>query len=175
MQLYFLRHGKAVEPGGPDACDDASRALTPDGITEIEAEAEVLDRLGVRPDVIWTSPLLRARQTAEIVARRLGLEKRLMETELLAPGCDLDRLRKLLERQGTVERVMLVGHEPDFSSMVGDLISARGVAMELKKGGLAVVQLDGSVRAGKGVLRWLVPPKLLVRCASSDAAGDDAD
>ena len=167
MDLYFLRHGKAVEIG-PDAPDDFRRALTPDGIKEMQAEAEALESLGIRPDVILTSPLVRAKQTAEIVAKRLGVKKGLIESDLLAPGCQLEQLRKLLDQHGSAKQVMLVGHEPDFSSMIGDLIGPEGASMELKKGGLAVVHIERTARKGVGTLLWLVPPKVLIRVAERD-------
>jgi phosphohistidine phosphatase len=160
MELYFLRHGKAADVGEQGACDDFSRALTDHGITEMEAEAKALDRLDVRPDLILTSPLVRAKQTAQIVAKRLGLKKDLVETDLLAPGCDLKQLRKLLGAYDSYHKIMLVGHEPDFSSMVGELIG--GGNIEMKKGGLATITIERPFRTGAGVLQWLVPPKILV-------------
>lgn len=162
MELYFLRHGKAVEPGTRGIADDFSRELTPKGTEEMEAEAKALERLGVKPGVILTSPLVRARQTAQIVAKRLGLKKELIETDLLSPGCDLERLRKLLGQHSTCKSVMLVGHEPDFSSMVGELIGGGASSVEFKKGGLAHVTVERSVQPGGGVLNWLVPPRILV-------------
>jgi phosphohistidine phosphatase len=160
MDLYFLRHGKAADPVG---ADDFSRELTPQGIEEMEAEAERLEELGLELDVILTSPLRRAVQTAEIVARRLKLKKKLAESDLLSPGCDLARLRKLLELHPESERIMVVGHEPDLSAIIAELISARESGIEVKKGGLARVRTTGTPRSGAGVLEWLIPPRLLRR------------
>src|SRR5437867_3260976 len=98
MEIYFLRHGKAVEPGSPGAPDDFSRALTARGIEEMEAEAEALVQLGLLPDLILTSPLVRARQTAAIAAERLHLKKQLIESELLGPGFNLARLKQLTDQ-----------------------------------------------------------------------------
>jgi phosphohistidine phosphatase len=170
MELYFLRHGKAVDTGEPDAPDDASRYLTKDGIAELEQEAEALRRIGLKPDVILTSPLVRARQTAEIVAHALHLERRLTVTDHLRPGCTIERLRELLDEHGPPPAVMLVGHEPDFSRLVGALIGP-GAKIELKKAGLAVVQLDGSVRPGAATLLRLLPPKVLRLCAGESTSG----
>ena len=161
MELYFLRHGKAVELGEPGAPDDFHRALTTKGVEETAAEAETLLAIGVRPDVILTSPLVRAKQTAKIMADRLSPKQGLVETDLLAPECDLSRLRKLLEQHAGAESAMLVGHEPDLSTLVGELIAAQGARVEMKKGGIAAVQVRGSVRPGGGLLQWLAPPKLL--------------
>jgi phosphohistidine phosphatase len=160
MDLYFLRHGKAEDVGERGASDDFSRALTAVGVTEMEAEAKALQRLGLEPHLIVTSPLVRAKQTAQIVAKRLGLKKELVETEMLAPGCDVKHVRKLLSSYDTHQTIMLVGHEPDFSTIVGELIGAASI--ELKKGGVAAVSIERSIRAGAGVLQWLIPPKILV-------------
>ena len=173
MELYFLRHGKAVELNDSGAPDDFHRALTPRGMEEMRAEAESLHLLGVRPDIILTSPLVRAQQTAAIVAQRLAPKKGLVETDLLAPDCDLNQLRKLLEQHTDCNSIILVGHEPDFSTLVGDLIGSHGARVELKKGALAAVGVRGSVRSGGGLLQWLAPPKLLMQCTHSRPHNDD--
>jgi phosphohistidine phosphatase len=161
MDLYFLRHGKAEDYGRNGAADDFFRALTEQGIAEMEAESRALERLGVEPDLILTSPLVRAKETAAIVAKQLGMKKQLIETELLAPGCDLKQLRKLIGSYDSIRAFMVVGHEPDFSTMVGELIG--NASVEMKKGGLAALKIDTSLRTGAGTLQWLLPPKILVR------------
>jgi phosphohistidine phosphatase len=167
MELHFLRHGKAVDAGEPDAPDDFSRYLTKCGVEELEVEAAALRRLDVNPDLIATSPLVRARQTAEIVARVLGRKKILVVTDLLRPGCTLDRLRQLVDQHRPSDSVMLVGHEPDFSRLVGELIGPSGAAVEVKKAALATVQVSGSIRSGAAILTRLLPPKVLRLCAGS--------
>lgn len=157
MELFFLRHGKAEDLSESAASDDFGRALTNKGIDETKALAEALERLEIVPDQILTSPLVRAKQTAEIVAKRLELKKELSETELLAPGCDLKQLRELIGGYRTCKSLMVVGHEPDFSSMIGQLIGGAGI--EMKKGALAAVSIESSLRPGAGVLEWLVTPK----------------
>ena len=174
MELYFLRHGKADDPGSRGGSDDFSRALTRKGIEEMQAEAEGLAQLGVRLDLILTSPLVRARQTAEVVAKRLGLKKELAETELLAPGCDLSKLHKMLEQHAKRDKIMLVGHEPDFSAMVGELIGGGAASVEMKKAGLAMIRVDRSVRPGGGVLRWLLSPRILRACGGDSNASEDS-
>jgi phosphohistidine phosphatase len=174
MELYFLRHGKAVEPGSSGAGDDFGRQLTEQGIDEMEAEAEAFERLGLKPDVILTSPLVRAKETAEIVAKRLGLKKRLIVAEPLSSGCDLERLRNLLSQHSSAEKVMLVGHEPDFSSMVGELIGGGASSVEIKKAAVAAVTINRSARPGSGTLRWLLPPRVLRLCGGKGVADDDS-
>ncbi len=157
MLLYFLRHGEATTSG-----DDWSRTLTGEGANRIRAEAAVLKALDVRPDAIFTSPLPRAVQTAEIVAEVLVPEVAVVQREELAPGASLGDLQHVLEGRAADESVLLVGHEPDFSSIVGALISSASARIELKKGGLALVETDLPVAQGSGKLRWLVEPALLL-------------
>jgi phosphohistidine phosphatase len=155
MELYFLRHGIAADVG-PAGLGDAGRPLTKEGIAKMQAGARGMRRLGLRLDALLSSPLVRAHETAEIVARELGPELQLAER--LAPGCDLGQLFALLGEYRAAERVMLVGHEPDFSSLVGALTGGSQVLM--KKGGLARVDIE-RLEQGAGTLTWLLPPRVL--------------
>lgn len=157
MKLYFLRHGRAenrVDWQGRDA----DRPLTSVGEEAMRREAEALRAMGLALDLIVTSPLARARRTAEIVADGLGLTDRLMEDARLAPGFDVARLEQLLAAYGSAGPVMVVGHEPDFSETVAELIGGGDVVM--KKGGLARVDVAAPA-AGGGRLVWLLTPPLL--------------
>jgi phosphohistidine phosphatase len=157
MKLFFLRHGKAenrAEWGGADA----DRPLTPAGEEAMRREAEVLRAMNLALDLIVTSPLARASKTAEIVADGLGLTDRLVEDARLAPGFDLARLGQLLATHMPAGPVMVVGHEPDFSETVAELIGGGEVVM--KKGGLARVDVAAPA-AGGGRLEWLLTPPLL--------------
>lgn len=155
MQLYFLRHGQADWPDWDPARDD-ERPLTDAGLVRMKAEAKAIKRLGLKLAVILTSPLVRARQTAEAVAERLDL--RPVEEPALAPGLDVKRLGEVLQRHAEAEAIMLVGHEPDFSLTIAKLIGGGRVVM--KKGGLARVDLQ-SVDPPRGELVWLLAPKTL--------------
>jgi phosphohistidine phosphatase len=159
MKLYFLRHGLAGSRGrwaGPDS----ERPLTDEGIARMEREAATLGALGLSLDVIVTSPLVRAYQTAEIIARKVDLLDRLVTDERLAPGFGVRELRGILDDHPGAVAVMLVGHEPDFSLAVGDLIGGGTVAF--KKGGLGRVDTsDASL--GDAELAWLLPPSVLAR------------
>lgn len=150
MEIYFLRHGIA-EDSSPDG-SDAARRLTDKGIAKLEGAREGLRRLKVAPDLLLTSPLVRARQTAEVVGRHLGLDPQVAEA--LAPGCDAEQLLALLAGYPGAARVMVVGHEPDFSSMIAELT---GGQVEMKKGALARVDLEPGER--RGTLVWLAPPR----------------
>ncbi len=156
MDLFFLRHGEAGDSAtwaGPDG----ERPLTAAGRLELEALVEVLIPQRMRLDNLVSSPLARAYQTAEIVAQRTGLGVEV--DDLLRPGFDLNRLRQVLRRYPAARRVMLVGHEPDFSATISALIG--GGSLTLKKAGLARVRLP-DVRDARGSLLWLTSPGLLL-------------
>ena len=114
MKLYFQRHGIADWPDWNKSDDD--RPLTPDGIDRLKAQAKTLKRLDLKLDLVLSSPLPRAKQTAEIVADKLGLK--VTTTPALAPGLNVAKLTKLLASHAKAESVMLVGHEPDFSTCI---------------------------------------------------------
>lgn len=148
MHLYFLRHGAADWPDWDQPDDE--RPLTKAGRKEMHVVGEFLAELKVRPDVILTSPLPRATQTADIAGEHLKVRAR--EEKLLAPGFrveDLTRLRRKYPQQV----LMLVGHEPDFTLVIRALTGAN---LKLSKGGIALVDLN----LRKGKLLWLFPPKI---------------
>ncbi|HEY4689296.1 MAG TPA: phosphohistidine phosphatase SixA [Anaerolineae bacterium] len=155
MELYFLRHGIADWPNWNTARDD-ERPLTDEGVAKMKAEARTIEQLDLGLDAILSSPLVRARQTAEAVADRLGLE--VTDEPALAPGFDAQRLPDVLRRHPDAQALMLVGHEPDFSKTIAQLIGGGRVVM--KKGGLARVDLE-STDPPKGALVWLLAPKVL--------------
>jgi phosphohistidine phosphatase len=157
MRVYFLRHGKAEDRLAWTG-RDAERPLTAEGREALGREAKRLRALDLALDVVVTSPLVRARETAEIVAAELGLGGRLVEDERLAPGFDVARLEQVLSEHGPAGAVMVVGHEPDFSETIAELIGGGDVVM--KKGGLARVDVAAPV-AGGGQLVWLLTPPLL--------------
>jgi len=164
MNLLLLRHGIAVDFGTPGYERDSERPLTPEGRRKTRAVARALAALGISPDVILTSPLVRAHQTAEIVASSMKLKKRMEICEPLASGGDAKRLiAEVNRRHPNAERIMLVGHEPDLSLLASLLLTgcADGVAMEFKKGGVCSLEAD-ELRAGKcATLLWLAPPRVL--------------
>jgi phosphohistidine phosphatase len=131
--------------------------LSPKGEGQAERLGTFLAGVGFRPDAIVSSPKLRARQTAEIVARHLGQEVRL--DDRLAGGFDPATVDAILADLGNPSRPVLVGHDPDFSEILGFLAGTNRVTM--KKGAFARVDIRGPVASGEGTLRWLVPPDLL--------------
>src|SRR4029078_4063409 len=150
MQLYFLRHGEANWPSWTKPDDE--RPLTDFGKKEVRQVAKFLNRLNVRPGLIVTSPLPRALQTAEIAAEQLKTKVR--QDEALEPGCGVRQVRTVLKRHHS-KVLMLVGHEPDFSSVISAL---SGASLKLSKAGVALVDLDPETE--KGRLLWLFPPKV---------------
>lgn len=148
MRLYFLRHGAADWPAWKKSDDE--RPLTKAGREELHQVGEFLARLKANPDLILTSPLPRAVQTAEIASEHL--RTRMREEKLLTPGFKVADLKNLL-RKYPQQVLMLVGHEPDFSSAITALT---GGTVKLSKAGVVLVDLDSS----KGKLRWLFPPKI---------------
>lgn len=122
--------------------------------------ARCLQQLNLGLEVLLSSPLVRARQTAEIAADGLDPKPIFQLDERLAPGFDLAALDAILRDFDGVQALMVVGHEPDFSEVIGDLIG--GAQIVVKKGSLARIDLYG-LAPPRGSLVWMVPPKLLVR------------
>jgi phosphohistidine phosphatase len=154
MYLYFLRHGIA-EDVAHTAGGDAARALTAEGKSRMQAEARGMQQLGIELDLLLSSPLLRARQTAEIVGTTLGIPVEIAPE--LASGMQPTTFHALLNRYA-VRRIMVVGHEPDLSTAISSLIGGGQVSM--KKGALALVELLETPDYD-GTLLWLASPKLL--------------
>ena len=158
-ELYFLRHADAGDPEAWGGDDDA-RPLSAKGVGQAERLAAFLASVGFTPDAIVSSPKLRATQTAELIGR--ALNRPVTTNDELAGGFTIDGLPSLLdtiERGSGVSRVVLVGHDPDFSSIVATLCGAKG--LRLPTCTLARVDVDESVAHGRGSLRWLIPPDAL--------------
>lgn len=161
MNVYFLRHGPAGDREQWQG-DDFDRPLTGDGRARIAREGKALAKLDLGLDLLLTSPLVRAKQTAQIVAERLGMEDRLFEDARLGLGFDNDALASILHDRAGVGTLMLVGHEPSMSETIGRLVG--GAAIDFKKGGLACVDLEDA-QAARGTLTLLVTPRVLSRKA----------
>ena len=149
MQLYFLRHGEADWPGWTKPDDE--RPLTDFGKKEVRQVGKFLDRLKAKPDLIVSSPLPRALQTAEAAAEQL--KTKLCQDEALEPGFGISEVSEVLKRHPS-KALMLVGHEPDFSSVISALA---GGFIKMSKAGVALVDID--LETEKGRLLWLFPPK----------------
>lgn len=170
LRLYFLRHGRADREQF-DGADDNQRPLVDEGRRRTAVTARALARLEPDLDAIITSPLVRAEQTAAIVADHLGLSDRLRVDARLAPGFDLPELLEILADLLAAARaeaaagspagarnLLLVGHEPDLSLVIGELT---GGDVVMKKGALARVDLAAD-DLSRGVLVWLLQPRVLL-------------
>jgi phosphohistidine phosphatase len=155
MKLYFLRHGIAADRDKWQG-NDFERPLTREGRERMQREAKTIARLDLGLDAILTSPLVRAKETAEIAAEPLKLRPE--PDERLGPQFDVQRLGEIVRERDGGDCLMLVGHEPNMSETIGEIVG--GARIDLKKGGLACVELsDASDLAGD--LVWLIPPKVL--------------
>ncbi len=160
MILSILRHAIAVARGS-DAYPNDDRPLTSKGKARMRAATRGIVRLVDVPDRILTSPLVRARKTADIVADAFDSPKIVQETPHLLPGSSPNGVIDLLRAEDQDAHIMLVGHEPDLSSLIGLLLQAPGSAFALKKGGLAHLELDLTHSRPGGKLLWLMRPKQL--------------
>ena len=157
--MYALRHGKAEEAG---ARGDASRRLTEEGAREMARIASALRKLGYRPRRVASSPLKRARQTAEAVVGAMPAARRptIEVWDELVPEADPAAAMARLSGSEPDGAVMVVGHQPHLGLLVGGAISA-GAPVPLKKGGLAHVRISSFSHRPHGHLRALLPPRAL--------------
>ncbi|MCC7125464.1 MAG: phosphohistidine phosphatase SixA [Acidobacteria bacterium] len=165
LELYLVRHAIAAERG-PKYPDDRLRPLTADGIRRFKESVRGLAELGVHVDIVLTSPLTRAEQTATLLAD--GLTKGripVQEVEALAPGGRANAITDAIARAARKHaRIALVGHQPDLGELAARLLGARG-EIEFRKGAVCAIDVDGATPAGPGTLRWLLPPRVLRRLA----------
>ncbi|MBA2634176.1 MAG: histidine phosphatase family protein [Chloroflexi bacterium] len=153
MILYFLRHGKA---GSPHPTDDDARRLTDRGRAALRAAAPLWRRLNLRPDVVISSPLPRALETAELFCEAVGGDP--ITDDGLRPGASWGQLARAMAAHPDARRVMFVGHEPDLSAAIVELTGAASVRM--RKGGLACLEFYGIPEPGGGEIAWLLDPDL---------------
>ena len=160
MDLYILRHAIAVDREEHRG-KDADRPLTVQGKLKMRRIARGMRRLGLRFDVIVSSPLLRARQTAAIVAREISQRDKVTISPNLAPGKNPAPLLSSLA-DNNHESALLVGHEPQLSRLISTLVSGSGkCSVTMKKGGLCRLSVAHTLRPGTATLEWLVTPSQL--------------
>jgi phosphohistidine phosphatase len=162
-RLYVIRHAVAAERG--DAYpDDSKRPLTPDGMSRFRKTARGLARLDAGIDCILCSPLVRARQTADILAQALPDKPRVVETATLVPGADFRELAAELENHKRSSAIALVGHEPGVGEIAARLIGLRH-PFQFKKGAVCRIDVETLPPAGPGRLRWFATSKMLAKLA----------
>jgi len=150
MKIYFVRHGEAEDL----APSDHSRELTERGKERVTRAAEVLKRLQITPVTIYSSPRIRAKQTAEIIAQTLDIDLKIVEEVNF--GFDTTHIKTFLTSLNAKDEIMFVGHNPDMSQVVHKLT---GASVSMKKGGLARVDVLNA-KARRGELVWLIAPKV---------------
>jgi phosphohistidine phosphatase len=163
LELYLVRHALAAERG-PDYPDDARRPLTPEGVTRWRRSVGGLRELGVVLDLVLASPLVRAHETAELLAAGLKPKPRLVTCEALTAGRKVSEALAVIAKYAAAprgaSRIAMVGHEPDLGELAARLLSAKG-QIEFKKGAVCRIDIDRAMPAGPGALRWLMPPRAL--------------
>jgi len=163
MELFILRHGDAG-PHLSSKADDRIRSLTSIGKEEITYVARALKKIGIKIDLIFTSPLKRAYESAALVSVILKLEGRIKIWQDLVPGGKKAKVYQQLSQQGEENLILIVGHEPQLGEMVNEIIH-KGMSnpcnLVLKKGGIVRLRLLTLKGVPSGELRWLMPPKLL--------------
>jgi phosphohistidine phosphatase len=166
VRLLIIRHGPAGDRDAWEAegRDDRLRPLTPDGKKEVRRVAEGLATLVPKIDLLATSPLVRAAQTAEIVADHYDCKS--VTLDALAPEGDPHKTVHWLGVQRSVRIVALVGHEPDLGTLAGYLLTGKPSSfLDLKKSGACLLEVNDPPKPGDAILEWLLPPRVLRRMA----------
>jgi len=158
-KLYLIRHGVAEERGDGWP-DDTRRPLTEGGMAGLRKEARGLVRLGVTFDAVLTSPLVRARQTADIVAAAFDTRPPIVTIDSLSPGGSTQSVLNDLEAHARRANIAIVGHEPGMGELAARLAGLKR-AMEFKKGAVCRIDIASLPPAGPGALRWFLTPKIL--------------
>jgi phosphohistidine phosphatase len=166
MQLFLLRHAEAES----EAASDEMRTLTVKGSSQAESIGKFCLRHGVIPEMILTSPLIRAKETARLVARELDFSQQVQTADFLRAGMTAEQafaglrevLGGLMKREKLPEktRIMLVGHEPDFSNLAGVIIGGRATSVHFRKATLMGMTLQ-ELKPGEGTIEFLIPVKCL--------------
>ena len=162
-ELYLVRHAVAAERGD-EWPDDTKRPLTANGVSRFRDVVDGLAWFGVGVDEIFTSPLVRARQTADILASRLPDRPPVKIVAELAPGHEAGQVIAELAKRAKRRRVAIVGHEPELGELAAALVGAPR-ALPFRKGGVCRIDVDGLGSSRAGTLIWFLPPKILRKAA----------
>lgn len=162
MQVYIIRHGVAVDMLDADVSDDAERWLTGVGISRMEEVAAGLEKLVSEFECIYTSTYLRAEQTANLIAQAYSSPPPVEKSTLLEPGAKLQDIVKLAQKISDDGCVAMVGHQPDCSEIISALIgSSKPEQIEMRKGAVCRIDVQGALLPGSGLLRWLLQPRCM--------------
>jgi phosphohistidine phosphatase len=169
MEILLLRHAKAEPHGLPGG--DSERALIPKGLEQARRAGTYLRMASLLPEIILTSPLLRAKQTAEAFSEAAHLPGPVVQS-WLSIGMHPDIALRELAAFTEFKRVCLVGHEPDFSSLIAWVTNGEGGAVEIRKGSLSLIELKPPSRAG--ILRFVIPQRMMQPVAGYQPSLEDA-
>ena len=159
-RLYLVRHAWAGEHGDPRYPDDRLRPLTDEGRKRFAAMLKRLPNDTIKASVVATSPLVRCRQTAELLAHHLGHSTVIVDRDELAPGSDLEGMLTWAIGQDAANMAW-VGHAPDIGRLTASLVGNASASIRFAKGAIARIDFDTAMAAGRGELRWLATAKLL--------------
>ncbi len=166
MEIILVRHAKAEARDANSWPDDDQRPLTAEGRAEQRAAARAMKKMGIKFDFLLTSPLLRARETADLLARGYRWSEAPQVVEELGHGYSVGAVVKLLAKFPPASTVAMVGHEPDLSDLTGALTTKDGrLSIAVKKSGVVGVEFDGPAEAGKGTLLFHLKPGHLRKLA----------
>ena len=166
MELLLVRHAIAEERDHQKRPDDRGRPLTQQGARKFRSVARIPGKAWDTPDLVLSSPLVRAWQSAQILEGVCGWPKP-EEFASLEPGRKPAEVITALKKRAGIDHVVLVGHEPSMHEILSHFLSgsADSISLEMKKGGAALVRFDAAVRAGSAGLLWLLPPGVLLSAA----------
>lgn len=157
MRIYLLRHGIAEDGYGKP---DSERALTPEGIKKLHEVMKTLRDADVSPTLVISSPYKRALQTAEIAVQDLGFQGSFETSTFLTPDSNPRDAWSEVRAHKAEAEVLLVGHEPLFSSLTAFLLNSPSLMIDFKKAGIVAIDMAGFGPQPHGVLRWYLTPKL---------------
>ena len=162
MQLYIVRHGIAIDREDPKCPSDPERFLTQEGLKKMRDAAKGFGSLGASPGVFFSSPYVRALQTAEIFADELKFAKsKIKQTELLLPGAEAGAFfRELLRTARTEDSAICFGHAPHLDELIAFALGTKKDLTQLKKAGAACLELT-RISPPSATLAWLGTPKML--------------
>ncbi|HEY9793746.1 MAG TPA: histidine phosphatase family protein [Candidatus Obscuribacterales bacterium] len=161
MELYLTRHATAIDQLGGNVRRDEDRYLVPEGKQEAEAMAKALHKLDVKAHAFVSSPLLRARQTAEIFAEVLGKKGAVIVSEALAPGGEPDDLYTQLAELKRAEGVFVFGHMPDISRLASALLFSDEIDIPFKKASVCRIDVFDLPPTQPGQLKWFLTPRVV--------------
>lgn len=164
MKIYLMRHAIAVPQGSPGYSKDADRPLTLDGREKLFAVAQGLKKLDLHWDLIVTSPWLRAKQTAQVVAEVFAMPNLVQESFVLTPRHSTKELIAMIQQLPPAKSLLLIGHEPAISMHLSDLLCGHGDGrFDFKKAAVAALEFEGVPALGEATLLWMMAPAQMQR------------